>query len=98
MLKTFSRILLSRIKKIKENKEIDRRIEICLGCEFNSLNAVKISTYKRFLVLLSDLYSRITNNSDKDNKGNCTACNSCSVYYKARELEDEDCPKNKWKN
>ena len=55
----------------------------------------KIPLNKRILKFLSDLYSRIMGKSNVDNKGNCTACNSCSVYYKAQELEFEDCPKRK---
>ena len=91
------RILFSRKKKKTENKEVEERIKECLKCPYNSLNMEKIPLNKRVLKFLSDLYSRIMCKSNEDNKGNCTACNSCSVYYKAQELEFEDCPKGKWK-
>lgn len=95
------RILFSRKKKKTQNKEeekqIQERIKECLKCPYNSLNMEKIPLNKRILKFLSDLYSRIMGKSNVDNKGNCTACNSCSVYYKAQELEFEDCPKGKWK-
>lgn len=78
-------------------KEIEERIEECLKCPHNSLNTGEISQRKKLLKRLSDLYSKIMGQSKKDNKGNCTACNSCSVYYKAQEWEWEDCPKGRWK-
>lgn len=98
MWKTFLRILLSRIKRKQNNAQVYKRIEICLKCPYNSINTQdKISYKKRLLIRLSNFYSFITGKRQEDNKGNCLACEACSVYYKARELEDEDCPKGKWK-
>lgn len=99
MWKNFLRILLSRIRKQKNSRKITERIDICLACPKNSLNISpkEISLKKKILIYLSDFYSIILGQKDKDNKGNCTACDSCSVYYKAREGSYEDCPENKWK-
>lgn len=88
------RILRSRFLNISDDKEFERKKSICLKCEFNSKNTEKIILYKKILIRLSDFYSWITGNSDKDNLGNCLGCKSCSVYYK---LADNDkCPKNYW--
>jgi len=97
VVKQLKVILLSRNKKETNNKQVEERIKECLKCPYNSLNMEKIPLKKRILKFLSDLYSRIMGKSNVDNKGNCTKCNSCSVYYKAQELEYEDCPENKWK-
>jgi hypothetical protein len=51
---------------------------------------------KRFLKLLSDFYSKITGNAKVDVLGNCTACESCSVYYKS--IDEEECPKDRWRS
>ena len=91
-------IIKSRFTKPKESKEIKRRREICLGCEYNSNNISKLSTYKSFLASLSTFYSWITGNKDEDTLGNCTACESCSVYYKTSYEKDCPHPKgDKWK-
>jgi len=57
----------------------------------------EIPKSKKFLIRLSNFYSLITGQKHKDKFGNCTACDSCSIYYKAREGEWENCPENKWK-
>lgn len=97
MWKNFLRILLSRIRKQNNSRKIQERIDICLKCPKNSLNLKEIPLKKKILIYLSDFYSQITGQKQKDNKGNCTACDSCSVYYKAREGAYEDCPENRWK-
>ena len=50
-------IIKSRLQKPRIDKEIERKRAICLGCEFNSNNLRKLSTYKLFLTSLSDFYS-----------------------------------------
>ena len=87
-------IIKSRFTKPKESKEIKRRREICLGCEYNSNNISKLSTYKSFLASLSTFYSWITGNKDEDTLGNCLAC-GCSIFFKSGE-KSEDCVKGKW--
>ena len=58
----------------------------------------KISLKKRILIFLSDMLTYITVIGIKeDTLGNCTKCDSCSIFYKSRELEYEDCPDNRWK-
>ena len=58
----------------------------------------KISLKKRILISLSDMLTYITVIDIKeDTLGNCTKCDSCSIFYKSRELEYEDCPDNRWK-
>ena len=89
------KILLSRFKKNK-SKHFIERLKECMVCEYNSKNSEKIAWYKRVLIWMSTTYSFITFNIKEDSQGNCTACQSCSIYYKARE-EKEKCPKGKWK-
>ena len=60
MIQKIWTIIKSRFTKPKESKEIKRRREICLGCEYNSNNISKLSTYKSFLASLSAFYSWIT--------------------------------------
>lgn len=88
-------IIKSRLQKPKTDKEIERKRAICLGCEFNSNNLRKLSTYKLFLTSLSDFYSWITGNKDEDTLGNCTKCSGCSVYFKSL-YSSETCPLGKW--
>lgn len=88
-------IILSRIKKPKEDKETARKREICRTCEYNSKNIEKIPLKKLLIKKLSDFYSYIMGRADEDNLGNCLACESCSVYYKTM-FDSEECPKNKW--
>ena len=95
MIQKIWTIIKSRFTKPKESKEIKRRREICLGCEYNSNNISKLSTYKSFLASLSAFYSWITGNKDEDTLGNCTAC-GCSIFFKSLEPY-EKCPKEKWK-
>lgn len=97
-LKVIYTIIKSRLQKPKTDKEIERKRAICLGCEFNSNNLRKLSTYKLFLASLSDFYSWITGNKEEDNLGVCTACSSCSIFYKSQfELECPHPEGDKWK-
>ena len=91
------KIILSRLKKTKEEEFVKQRREICRVCEYNSLNREKIPLNKLILKKLSDFYSLITGNLEVDVLGNCTACESCSIYYKS--LDEEHCPhpnEDKW--
>jgi len=92
------KIILSRIKKPKEDEEILRKRGICKKCEFNSLNMEKIPFNKLFLKKLSDFYSFIMGKEDEDILGSCESCMSCSVYYKS--IYEDYCPHptgDKWK-
>lgn len=98
MLKKIKIILLSRLKKPKENKEVLRKRSICKGCEFNSLNMEKLPFKKLIVKKLSDFYSFIAGKSEEDNLGNCEACESCSLFYKT--IYEDHCPhpkEDKWK-
>lgn len=90
-------ILKSRFKKNDSNINfVKHRRNVCELCLHNTLNnGVKLSFKKRVLKELSDFYSYITANKDEDSLGNCSACDSCSIFYKTAE-EEENCPKNKW--
>jgi hypothetical protein len=96
VLKTIRIIVLSRLKKPKEELWIKARRKVCSSCEFNSINVEKIPLDKKILIKLSNFYSCITFKSKIDNLGNCTACQSCSIYYATAE-KLEKCKKNKWK-
>ncbi len=95
MFKKIKTILLSRIKRNKEEEWIRKRQMICLRCESNSLNVSSLSYYRFFLTTLSSFYSYIMGRSKEDNLGNCLSCEACSVYFKSFEKE-ENCPLNKW--
>lgn len=88
-------IILSRFKKQNQEEWVEVRRSICKTCIFNSKNQKKIKFNKRVLILLSDFYSFITGNKEKDNLGNCTYCDSCSIYYKTEE-KLEQCEAGKW--
>ena len=94
VLDTVYKIIKSRFTKPNETKESLRKKSICKKCEFNSLNVEKVTLNKTILKWWSDLYSKITGNSEKDVLGNCFGCKSCSVYYKI--LVGDKCPKEKW--
>ena len=94
MIKKLITIIKSRFIKPKESEEVKRRREICSGCEYNSNNLRKLSTYKSFLTSLSNFYSYITGNKDDDVLGVCSAC-LCSIYFKSQFME-EDCVKGRW--
>lgn len=97
-MKKLITIITSRFTKPKEDKETERKRKICRSCEFNSLNSVKIKLSKRILIKMSDFYSWITGKGEEDNLHNCTACESCSIYYKT--LYEDHCPHpkgDKWK-
>lgn len=96
MLSKLKTIILSRFKNNKEEIWIKKRREICLECKHNSLIGGTPNMYKFFLATLSSFYSWLVGKSKEDSLGNCTACDSCSIYYKTLEL-DETCPKHKWK-
>ena len=96
---TIVTIIKSRFIKPKIDKEIERKRAICLGCEYNSNNLRRLSIFKSFLSSLSDFYSWITGNKKVDVLGNCTACKSCSIYYKS--IWENICPHpegDKWQN
>ena len=90
-------IILSRFKKQNQTEWVKERKKECKKCPFNSKNQEKIKFNKRVLILISNFYSFITGNLSKDNLGNCTACKSCSIYYKVEEPY-ESCPKGKWEH
>lgn len=95
-MKKIKTIVLSRFKKEKNQEDwVEVRRSFCKPCIHNSNNKSKISFKKRVLIWLSDFYSFITNTKDVDNLGNCTACDSCSIYFKTQE-EYEKCPIDKW--
>ena len=97
-MKVLWRILFSRLKKEKATVKVNKRRLECSKCPYNSKNMVKIPPLKRLLIFLSDMLTYITVRGIKeDNLGNCTKCNSCSIFYKTREIEYEDCPENRWK-
>lgn len=98
MLNKLKTIIFSRIKKPKEDEEVIRKRSICKKCEYNSINVEKIPFNKLILKKLSDFYSLIAGKKDEDSLGNCTACSSCSIFYKT--LYEYHCPHPKgdrWK-
>jgi len=99
-MKVLFRILSSRLKEEnkKEEKIISKRRLECFKCPYNSKNMDKIPLNKRVLKFFSDLLTIITIRGIKEDVlGNCTKCDSCSIFYKTREVEYEDCPDNRWK-
>ena len=90
-------IIKSRFKQQREEQWIKKRRATCLECEYNSLNTTSTSSAHNFLATLSYFFSWITFRAKEDNLGNSTACDSCSIYFKTNELE-ENCPKGKWDN
>lgn len=90
-------IVLSRLKKEKPDPIVEAKRKICAFCEWNTKNQIKLSLGVRLVKGLSDFYSWITGNAEKDNLGNCTACEICSIYYKTLEIS-EVCEKGKWKS
>ena len=97
ILNKIKTILLSRIKHNKEEQWVERRIETCLECNYNTLNGGSLKGYRFFLATLSSLYSRLMGRAKEDIYGNCSACTMCSIYFKASEKE-EDCKKGKWES
>lgn len=89
MFKTLRIIILSRLTKPKEDKEVLRKRKICKGCSYNSLNVEKVPLKKLIIIKVSDFYSWITGNKEDDSLGNCTACLGCSLYYST--LYEEYC-------
>lgn len=97
LIKKLIIIIKSRLKKPKEDKEVLRKRSICKDCEFNSLNMEKLPFKKLIIKKLSNFYSFIAGKSEEDNLGNCTACESCSIYFKIlMSDEGEDCIKGYW--
>ena len=94
VLDTVYKIIKSRFTKPNETKESLRKKSICKKCEFNTLNIEKLSWKKKIVKDLSDFYSKITGNAEKDVLGNCDGCKLCSIYYKI--LVGDKCPKEKW--
>jgi len=98
-LGVLGKIVSSRFKKGDFGEKELKKLKICKKCEFNSLNVEKSPLNKRVLKWWSDLYSKLTGNAEKDILGSCTACASCSVYYKVLMSNGgEDCPKGYWKS
>lgn len=98
-LGTGFRILMSRWKRGKLTEDVIKKRELCAKCEYNSLNMKKIPLKKKVMKELSDFYSLICGKLDEDSLGNCTACDSCSIFYKS--LDEEHCPHplgDKWKS
>lgn len=89
-LKKIQTIVLSRIKKPKEDWIVEEKRKICKVCNYNSKNMQKIPLSKSILKVLSDFYSWIMGKADEDNLGNCLACESCSIYYKS--VDENHCP------
>lgn len=86
---------MSRFRRQREEEWVKQRRVTCLECENNSLNDTSSTLAHDFLAALSYFYSWITGRAEEDNLGNCLACESCSIYFKTNELE-ENCPKEKW--
>lgn len=91
-------VILSRLKKPNQEQWVEDRRKECRVCPFNTLNLEenKLTFKKKLLKNLSQFYSKITGNGDVDVLGECTACETCSVYYKSLEPTSY-CEKNKWK-
>lgn len=95
-MKKIITIIFSRFSKpTEQEQEIARKRKICKACIFNTINQEKIPFKKRIIKFFSDLYSRITGNADKDNLGNCSICDMCSIYYKTK-YKTEKCKKGFW--
>jgi len=97
ILNKLKMILLSRVKHNKEEQWVKKRITTCLECNYNTLNGGNLKGYRFFLATLSSLYSKLMGRAKEDIYGNCTACEACSIYFKAFE-KDEDCIMGKWEN
>lgn len=93
MLSKIKTIPLSRIKHNKEEEWIKRRREICLKCEYNTLNGGILKGYRFFLATFSSLFSKLMGREKEDILGECSVC-GCSIYYKSESFED--CVKGKW--
>jgi hypothetical protein len=99
LLKLIRTITLSRIKKTKPSELVEYKREICKTCEYNTLNLESIPPLKLILKKLSDFYSWMTGNAEVDVLGSCSACESCSIYYKT--VDEDICPHpegDKWKS
>ena len=94
-IRTIWIITLSRFKKEKNDQWIKDRRAKCKLCPFNTKNMVRVPQRELYIKILSDFYSKITGNAEVDNLGNCSECDSCSVYFKTREGVEE-CPKEFW--
>jgi hypothetical protein len=98
-INTGFKILMSRWRKENLIEDIIKKRELCAICEYNSLNMEKIPLGKRLLKRASDFYSFICGKLHEDNLGNCTACESCSIFFKT--ADEEHCPHplgDKWKS
>ena len=94
ILNKIKTILLSRIKHNKEEQWIERRREICLKCEHNTLNGGSLIGYRFFLATFSSLFSKLMGRAKEDVLGECGLC-GCSIFYKSAEKE-ENCLAGKW--
>lgn len=96
LLKTIRIVAQSRLKKTKTSALVEYRREICKQCEYNTLNLERIPLKKRIIKKASDFYSWITGNAEVDVLGNCTFCESCSIFYKSRD--EDECPDGRWQS
>ena len=97
LYKTIRTIILSRIKKTKNDKWIQDRRNICSVCPKNTKNMSSVSLKIKLIKALSNFYTWILF-KPKTNFGNCSIC-GCDVFYSTREKESEcsdDPPK--WKS
>lgn len=95
MINKIKTIIFSRIQKPNNEKWVADRRKECYKCEWNTENQKRIPFEKLVIKKLSDSFSWLVGKSQEDNLGNCTACSSCSIFYKSAE-KVEDCPKGKW--
>ena len=84
ILNKIKTILLSRIKHNKEEQWIERRREICLKCEHNTLNGGSLIGYRFFLATFSSLFSKLMGRAKEDVLGECGLC-GCSIFYKSED-------------
>lgn len=97
ILNKIKAILLSRIKNNTEEEWIEARREICLRCDYNTLNIGSLKGYNFFLATTSKFLSKIMGKGKKDGSiGFCSIC-GCDNYYKTL-VEEENCSANppKW--
>ena len=94
ILNKIKTILLSRIKHNKEEEWIERRREICLKCEHNTLNGGNLKGYRFFLATSSSLFSKLMGRAKEDILNECSLC-GCSIFFKSAE-KDENCIAGKW--
>ncbi len=95
-------IIKSRFKKNKQEDWVKKRREICLGCEFNSINTQRTTFTHDFLATLSYFFSWLLKRAVEDHKyGSCIICH-CPITLKIEETDPEYTCKhpegNQWKS